>query len=467
MTGSEDERKSGMIVQASQEKSGRSRPRITGVKDVSQGFLIVLYLFCFLLFVRPMEFVSWLKIPFLLDLVCLFGVVAISRSFHRGAHHVLLSGLFISALVAPVLKAYAQILTDTASLFIKILVLYLWVANSLTTTKRLRNFLFFICILAAFLGADALGETRPKGTSFIGNVEALQMPEYRGGEPTGTYLIRIRGVGIFNDPNDLGQILATGILLMLGLLYFYPREPLYWLCGLVILGICLTGIFFTNSRGTFVALAAGIVYFFIRQTRKLFPKVMGIGACFLVFVLGPSRLASISASDGADRLELWSSAIEVFRQHPFFGVGVGGFADASEFGRTAHQSYLLALSEMGFAGFFFWFGLILYVFWMGNRIRGAVRHPRDREEKDLLNVLRIVESAMAAFLTSAYFLSRTYQFPFYLFLAFGPAMAITAKKIRPEISLDLKPREWGAFFWIAAGVTLLLYLVTRFMWRMA
>ena len=68
---------------------------------------------------------------------------------------------------------------------------------------------------------------------------------------------------------------------------------------------------------------------------------------------------------GADRLELWSSGINLIKTHPFFGVGLGNFAD--EVGITAHNSVVVCAAEIGLVGFYAWVLLLFSTFRSGAR----------------------------------------------------------------------------------------------------
>jgi O-antigen ligase len=63
--------------------------------------------------------------------------------------------------------------------------------------------------------------------------------------------------------------------------------------------------------------------------------------------------------DDGGRVAAWSTGLEIFKSHPIAGVGLSQFADYNETGHTAHNSYILALSETGLLGYFCWMGTIV------------------------------------------------------------------------------------------------------------
>lgn len=79
---------------------------------------------------------------------------------------------------------------------------------------------------------------------------------------------------------------------------------------------------------------------------------------------------SIRSGDLSGRVAIWEEGVAVFSEHPFFGVGGGGFPRAVESGRSAHNSFLVVLVELGMVGFVL-FGIVLVM-----TIYHAVRQPK-------------------------------------------------------------------------------------------
>lgn len=169
-------------------------------------------------------------------------------------------------------------------------------------------------------------------------------------------ILRLRGVSFLNDPNDLAQMLLIA----------FPLIFIAWRQGRVIAnsflvlvpaGVLLWATYLTHSRGALIGLAIlGLV-----AARK---KMGTAPSLALAAVLAVAMLAldftggrGISASEGADRLEAWSTGLELFKSAPIFGIGFGRFTDFNEI--TAHNSFVLPLAELGLVGSMVWVALLV------------------------------------------------------------------------------------------------------------
>jgi O-antigen ligase len=169
----------------------------------------------------------------------------------------------------------------------------------------------------------------------------------------GEHVLRIRGLGIFNDPNDFGQ-------LMVGLI---PYMFFFWHKGSVARNLLLVyapvallvyGMYLTHSRGGMLALMV-MAIFAARRKIGLIPGVVGGGLVFLALsAAGFSGGRDVSASAGEDRISLWSQGLGIVRSHPIFGVGFNRFQEYTDVGLTAHNTFVVCVGEVGLVGVFFW-----------------------------------------------------------------------------------------------------------------
>ena len=169
-------------------------------------------------------------------------------------------------------------------------------------------------------------------------------------------IMRSRGLGVLNDPNDLGQLLVA----LLPLLWLrWKKSSTGSNLFLTILPACvlIVGVYFTHSRGGTIALGA-VLLFGLKDKLGLVRSLVlsGIGGA-AALALGVTGGRGISEDDGG-RVSLWYDALQAFKSHPLFGVGARQFADYNH-SLTAHNSYLLCLAETGLFGYFFWSGLLV------------------------------------------------------------------------------------------------------------
>jgi len=169
-------------------------------------------------------------------------------------------------------------------------------------------------------------------------------------------LTRIRGAGFLSDPNDLAQILLIALPLVF-IAWRRGRMVSNFFVVLLPAGLLLWTTYLTHSRGGLIALAAVAL---MAARKKLGTTAsLVLAACFIFGLLALDFTGGrgISAVDGADRLEAWANGLEMFKSAPLFGIGFNGFTDLYEI--TAHNSFVLCLAELGLLGSTLWLALLV------------------------------------------------------------------------------------------------------------
>ncbi|MHB8499935.1 MAG: O-antigen ligase family protein [Candidatus Acidiferrales bacterium] len=169
-------------------------------------------------------------------------------------------------------------------------------------------------------------------------------------------LARIRGAGFLSDPNDLAQILLIALPLVF-IAWRRGRMATNFLVVLLPAALLLWTTFLTHSRGGLLALGAVA----LMAARKKIGTTAST-ALAAIFIFGMLALdftggRGISAADGADRLEAWANGLEMFKSAPLFGIGFNNFTDLYEI--TAHNSFVLCLAELGLLGSTLWMALLV------------------------------------------------------------------------------------------------------------
>jgi putative inorganic carbon (HCO3(-)) transporter len=97
-----------------------------------------------------------------------------------------------------------------------------------------------------------------------------------------------------------------------------------------------------------------------------------------------------------------------------FGAGYGHFGDFTG-DRAAHSSFVNCYAELGLVGYVAWFGLCWFV------TRALLRIARMQNVLDSLTIRLAAGNfaALTGYLTSAFFLSRTYNPVLFLLLGMG------------------------------------------------
>lgn len=166
------------------------------------------------------------------------------------------------------------------------------------------------------------------------------------------------------NANSLGIILAIGLVISIYLLFNESKKYFIFLpLGLFV--VLLTG---SRTALIMVVLVSVFTLFYMFRYKVRFRKTIGL--LFIVFAIyiwnstpeaQLSRLSSIGneLTSGTlnSRTVIWDAGIQVFKENPVFGVGVGSFQEAtvgsSVLGveMSSHNSYLSILVENGLLGF--------------------------------------------------------------------------------------------------------------------
>lgn len=177
--------------------------------------------------------------------------------------------------------------------------------------------------------------------------------------------------------NMLGLFLVLNASFAFGLLIYFKglsQKAKWWTLSVLLLNMACLAI--TFSRGAWVSLIGVLVVLAVLRP-KIFIPVIVSGILFFLF-LSPegmkSRLFSIGdmkERNVKERLYIWDSALNMAKDHPLTGVGLGNFYEQylnhyknkqvrlEWAGEHAHNLYLHILAEMGILGFVALIGLLL------------------------------------------------------------------------------------------------------------
>jgi len=295
------------------------------------------------------------------------------------------------------------------------------------------------------------------------------------------WILRIRGLGVINDPNDFGQLLVGVIPLLF--IFWKPKKFIRNL-AFVLVPVCflLFGLYLTRSRGALVALIAVVLVGMRRRVGNVTAVVVAgallAGAMALQFTGG----RAISTEAGSDRTELWGEGLQLLKTHPLFGVGMGQMSDVTDNLHTAHNSIVVCAAELGLFGLFFWTLFLLptvrdaYVIAMPKRVSEAVK-PKASEAQSMFNEWRgaplnkaeinhlgfCLLLSLTGFLAAGWFLSRAFAMMFFLL---GGMVAVVYEAARRQ-GMVASRLPLGRTLVYTAGLTLGLLLAVYVMLRVA
>ncbi len=300
---------------------------------------------------------------------------------------------FVASFASP----YPDVAQDQVVERLKLIVIMLVVVNALRTEGQLRFYLLF------FLGCFVLFPVR--GT-------------LKGGD---TVMGRAVWNYIYNNPNDLAALSLIALGIALALMFSEPSRTLVRLGAAISAILLLVVILLTQSRGAFLGLAVATVPALFPMLMKQPRLAIGVAVVALVIGLavpanvwerlsGIEKLTSTSTiaeadpeGSAANRAEILKVGWQIFRDHPVFGVGLGGYPLANalyaqDLGeRDTHNTYLNLAAETGLPGLMLWCALF------GSVLRYAYRSRQQGQAPGLATQQLWIERALIGYFVAGIF----------------------------------------------------------------
>jgi hypothetical protein len=362
--------------------------------------------------------------------------------------------------------------------FAKLVLYYLLLVSVVNTPARLRRFLFWLTIFCSVMTLLAVLRYHgvidfklppppptidPKtGLAKEHSNEAYVVETIWDAEKQQEVEInRLRGTGIFQDPND--TCLALVIALPLCVYWLTDRRGgaarLLWIGPLLLL---LWALYHTQSRGGFLGFMAGLLTLFNARFGWRKSVALTLLTLPVVLVVFAGRMTNIEATAGTaqTRIELWSSALEIFREAPLLGIGMG--EPDPRMDHVAHNSYLQCFMELGVVGGTLFVGAFycaLVVMW---RV-GSARLPAVSEEMERIRpyLLALVVGSAACMMS----LSLSYLIPTYMVLGLAVVYveAGTVRSPRPVLRCD--GQLLGRLAAVSVSFLMVIYVFVRLTFR--
>jgi O-Antigen ligase len=270
-----------------------------------------------------------------------------------------------------------------------------------------------------------------------GNPDNDYLCEHLGVMGTSSIEGRVRYRGVFQDPNELAFALSLSLPFVFGWFDGRRGKKRGWaspVLVVVVLALIITCNILTRSRSGQISLIATLGVYFLRRFGWR-GAALGGALALPVLLLG-GRSAESSTQE---RLECWSEALSLWREHPFFGVG------ARQFGQhhylTAHNSALLALADMGPIGLL----LFTIVIYMAFKITIQIQRDfADRPEAEPVRAAAFaVLAGLVGLVASALFLSLTYHVALWIEIALVGAVQSVVWTHEPGWRLRWRWRDVG------------------------
>jgi O-antigen ligase len=402
-----------------------------------------LMVFTGLLFFRPQDMFTPLRALHLAEIAALFALGAlISGRLSRGLPVTrltpelggVLAFAFVILATAPFAVWMGGAVGTFTDLYAKVVLIFVLMVNTLTSPRRMRQFIWLIVIASGYIGLRAVLDYA-RGINLVENG-------------------RVQGAigGMFKNPNDL----ALNMVAVLPLAAFLVLQPaatlkraLAGFCAVMMLGAIVA----SHSRSGTVGLAGMVLVLGAQLLRRKPGLVLAVAfAGLLALPALPSsywqRLASITNENLDDtgsreaRSVLLRESFEAFVAHPFTGVGAGQFKNYNPEGRVeawreSHNVVLQVAAELGVLGLAVLFYLLIRAFWAPVQARRLLRTaapgrrrsqpttpggPVTAGEYEMLSLYTVaLSAALAGWFFCALFASVAYHWTFYYLLALAVA----------------------------------------------
>lgn len=414
--------------------------------------LALLYLAC--IYLRPAEIVpGWETFPFAaciaaVSALCMAGSLVLRpRRFWNLPQDWFVLGFLVAVVVSNAAWGWMSGAVEALLAIAPAIFCYFLLRGAVETPRQLRWVGYTLLALTLFHAANGIVQFHT-GIG-LGGVVPVEAHPLDADEEADAETRRIRGTGIFNDPNDLALTLVVMVPFLVGPLIRRATQMSVRVGAFVLLLPILIALYYTNSRGGMLGLAAALLPYGYRRFGRFVGLVTsGAGLALLIF-LGPSRMAQLDASESSaqNRVQSWAEGLQMFKSHPLFGVGFGRYTEFNEL--VAHNSFVHTLGELGLLGSFCFVGMG-YCFFI-NTSRAIGEHGGWGED--------LWQSGLGL-AVCAMFLSRQYSVVLFVWLALsGGYVQVMTSLEPPAPRLSLQLTRIAA---ITAGGVLSTYVMVRF-----
>lgn len=403
--------------------------------------------------VRPQdylpEFASAPVLPVVLISAFLAWLISGKKNFDA-PQFLILPAFLLVTMISQVTNGWVGGALDQMSNFGPTVVAYFVLAASCTSQRRVRITMIVFVACATVLALHSV-EQASTGVGWTG------MTIGDDG--------RVRYVGLFNDPNDLGLLFAATFPFA-----FYLCARAGFLGRIIWLGAAaslLYGIYLTDSRGAMLAVLVVFGAYVWRRRGLVTASVLGaVGLAVMRLLSSRMDELNVDESSAFGRVDAWYAGLHMFFSSPLFGIGAGNFTEYNDL--TAHNSLILVLAETGFFGYTLWLAFVSYTIWM---MLAMLRlHPRHepgsaeaiqwQSEEAMAMTLLL---SMCGLFSAAFFLSRSYTVVMYLLLAMVVGYYTSVRQRFPDLPAFHFGDGWWRWVPIALGSIFLLYVMVTVM----
>lgn len=381
-----------------------------------------LLFFLALLYVRPQDFIpelGRLRIMLILAIIMIlfFFIHKILRKeeihVFTTRQHVLMFMLLLLVPISQIANMKMAEAWGATQEFLTVFLIFFILVNIPNGFKEFRTICWMLFTCTTFIAANGIIQ-HFRGVDLIGQTPLAG---------------RITWIGIFGDPNEFALLLDSFIPFVLVNVFDKEIRPANRI-GLTLIGIVMfLAIYYTNSRGGFVAFLAILILFSFKRWGVL--RGIAIGAVFLTagLLIAPSRMTEMDPHEVSafGRISAWINGLSLLKSHPLFGIGYLSFQTYNS-GVAAHSAIIQCLAELGLIGYFVWLTLLY------SSISGLTKFEKRCPLSPYRKYANILQLSFAGFIVSALFLSMAYSATLYILVALATLV------IKSESESVIQPR---------------------------
>jgi O-antigen ligase len=420
-----------------------------GVGDEDRMAFRGLLAFTLVLFFRPQDSLPFLEPLHFADVTATFAMLTLiaGRVVRRAAVSRLTPELVLVLALGGLMLATAPFsvwpggaLGVFTTLYLKVIVVFALIVNTVTTRARLIGLVTVIMLGTAYVAVGAVGD-------YFRGVNLIEGARVGGGLG-----------GLFGNPNDMALNMVTFLPFVIAIALMQGRR----LLRAVAIGavpVIAAAIVFSQSRGGVLGLLAMLLVLLyrlqsIRPNMAVLVLVVSVAVVPLLPASYTERMSSIfnaeqdpTGSREARRL-LMREGYRAFLDNPVFGIGAGQFVNYLPDKREVpwietHNAVLQVASELGMLGLVVFVLLVFRGFAAAFRGMGALSPARppplsdSGPDRELALFGAALVASLTGWLAAAMFASVAYYWTFYLVLGLAVAFAdISAREANNVVEPD-------------------------------
>jgi hypothetical protein len=320
-------------------------------------------------------------------------------------------GVLIAIVISHLQRFYLHGVKEGSIDFLKVLLLFGLIVSQTDTIFRLKTLLTVIAVTATITVSlcvlDYYGVVDFEFITHISDVDGITDAN------AVRRVSRMRGTGIFQDPNDISLLIVFSAVIWSSILLDRSVGAIRFTALLPMI-VLVIGLLCTRSRGGLMAAGASLMAIVLSHYGRKAAIIVGL-MCLCALPLLAVRNTGLGFSEGGtghERITLWREGLAALRS-PWllFGIGQGMYADWA--GLVAHNSFVHAYVKLGIVGGTLFFGAFFFPALSLYRLRDV---RREFDHSELNRLFPFVVAMLVGWTMGLQSLSRAYVVSTYLML---------------------------------------------------